>query len=343
MSALRNLALGLFILVAVLIGVGFALPDSTHVERSISVNARPSTVFTLLNTYSRFNEWSPWAELDPQTQYSISGPVSGVGARLAWTSQDPQVGSGSQEIIESVPFERIATKLVFNDFPADNTATYTLTPQGQGTLITWGYDVTYHGSLLFRYFGLMLDRMIGPDYERGLAKLKPLVEALPQADISGLKAQVVETPALSIAYVTAESQNETTAIGNALAHAYNVEIMPFTQKHQLTQTGAPLAIYDSCDKGAPMCLFRAGIPVDRADVTLAAGENVHIGQTYAGRALKVTHRGAYSTLPATYGMVDPFLLASGLQRNGTPWEQYDTDPAKTPEADWITHIYVPLK
>lgn len=343
MAALKNLALGLFVLVAVLIGIGFALPDAVHVERSIAVKVRPATAFTVLNSFRRFNEWSPWAELDPQTQYSITGPLSGVGAAQSWTSENPNVGSGSQEIIESVPYERIKFKLVFNDFPTDNTAQITLVPQDSGTLIVWGYDVKFHGSLLFRYFGLLLDRMIGPDYERGLAKLKPLLESLPATDISGLKAEVVETPALTIAYVTAESQNEPTAISNAAAHAFSVEIPAFLQAHQLTRTGAPLVIYDSCETGAPMCLLRAGIPVDRSDVAPQSGQTVQIGQTYAGRALKVTHRGAHAEIAQTYSLVPAYLLASGFERAGTPWEQFESDHPQAPESEQITQIYFPLK
>lgn len=196
MAALKYLVIGVLLLTTVVIGAGFMLPDTAHLERSIVVNAKPNTVFTVLNSYRLFNQWSPWADLDPRTTYEFSGPESGVGARQAWSSQSPDVGSGSQEIIESVPDRLVRQKLVFNDFDTENTATQTLTPEGDGTRIVWSYDTQFGGSLLLRYFGLILDGMLGPDYERGLQKLKTLVERLPMTDSSALSVEPTEAPAI---------------------------------------------------------------------------------------------------------------------------------------------------
>lgn len=181
MAWLKKLAIGLGVLILLAAVVGFFLPDSAHVERSIVINNRPAMVFKLLNSFELFNRWSPWAEKDPKATYVVSGPASGVGAKQAWHSDDPNVGSGSQEIIESLPDSKIVQKLVFDDMTSgDNFATYTLTPEGDGerTRVVWSYDGRFNGNLLYRYFGLMLDKMLGADYEAGLVKLKDLAEKI---------------------------------------------------------------------------------------------------------------------------------------------------------------------
>lgn len=343
MTILRNIAIGLFGIVALLLLGGLALPNTAHLERSVVIDARPATVFTVLNSYKLFNQWSPWAELDPSTIYTDAGPASGVGARQSWNSENPDVGSGSQEIVTSEPYSYIKQSLVFGGFDTDNSATFTLTPAGEGTQVVWSYDTSFRGSLLMRYFGLFLEKMIGPDYERGLARLKPFVEGLPDTDFSTLKVEVVDTKPLNIAYVSAVTANSTEAIGAALAEAYGKQLSVFLKDNQLAQTEPPLAIYDACDADDGNCTFRAGIAVDRSDVTVADDSPVKLGQALGGKALKVVHIGPYKDLRNTENMLAAYMAASGLVAAGPLVEQYVSDPAATAEAELVTQVYQPLK
>lgn len=177
MRALKWLLAILLIAIGAIFAVGFALPDKVHVERSIHVQAPPATVFALLNGYEQFQKWSPWADLDPDTRYAYEGPASGVGAKMSWHSDDPNVGSGRQEIIESVAGERIVSLLVFDGYDSDNRSSFLLQADGEGTQLRWAYDTEFHGNLLGRYIGLKMDDWIGPDYEKGLARLKALLES----------------------------------------------------------------------------------------------------------------------------------------------------------------------
>ncbi len=178
MKLLKGLLYAILALVALLLVAGFLLPDSAHVERSTTTSARPDTVFAIVNGFARFNQWSPWADLDPKTRYSYSGPPTGVGAKMAWTSDKPDVGSGSQEITAIEPGHSVTIKLVFGD-QGPSTSKITVIPEAGGSRITWSFDTSFAGNFLGRYFGLFFDRMIGPDYEKGLARLKALAEAEP--------------------------------------------------------------------------------------------------------------------------------------------------------------------
>lgn len=175
MKFLKRLILLLLLLVLALIGIGYVLPDSAHVERTIRIGAPPQQVFPYVNNFHKFNEWSPWARKDPDMQYTFAGPDSGVGARLAWQSTNPDLGSGSNLIVQSKPPHRVATRL---DFGAQGTATayFDIEPAGSGSRVTWGFDTQFGNNLIMRYFGLLMDRWVGDDYQQGLRNLKTIVE-----------------------------------------------------------------------------------------------------------------------------------------------------------------------
>jgi uncharacterized protein YndB with AHSA1/START domain len=176
MKFLKTLLALLAALAVLFVAIGLFLPQTARVERSITTAASPATVFGLVNGFQHFNEWSPWAGLDPATRYTYSGPAAGVGARMEWRSEDPNVGNGSQEVVAVVPDRSVTSTLDFGMGYA-TTATITLLPEAAGTRVTWTLDTDFANSIVGRYFGLAMDRMVGPDYERGLAQLKRVAEA----------------------------------------------------------------------------------------------------------------------------------------------------------------------
>lgn len=179
MKWLKRIVAALIILLVVLVAVGLLLPQHSHVERSIVINAEPAVVFNVVNGFGEFNQWSPWAGIDPDhTRYTFSGPTHGVGARMAWTSPASSIGNGSQEIIVSKPHSSVVVKLDF-DKQGSATGYFAIRPVETGSEITWGFDADHGYNLLSRYFGLLYDKLGGADYEKGLANLKAYVESLP--------------------------------------------------------------------------------------------------------------------------------------------------------------------
>jgi hypothetical protein len=168
-------------LVGLLLVVGLFLPTAAHVERSIATKASAATVYGIVSGFGRFNEWSPWFDLDPQARYTYSGPESGVGARMEWTSEKPDVGAGSQQIVAVESGRSVTTQLDFGP-QGQAMAKLDITPEANGSRITWIFDTSFEGNYLGRYFGLFFDRWIGADYEQGLASLKALAESTPPAE-----------------------------------------------------------------------------------------------------------------------------------------------------------------
>ncbi len=335
MRVIKWMFITMVVLIAAVIGAGFLLPDQVHVERSIVTTAKPGTVYAALNGFRYFNSWSPWADLDPNAIYTIEGPPVGVGAKAGWSSEDPNVGTGSQEIVEVRDNEYVRIRLVFSGFDSENYSTYTLTPEGEGTRITWGYDTTFHGNLMGRYFGLMLDAMIGADYEKGLAKLKVLVEGLP-AVTGAVKVEVVTVAARPLLYVSGETSVD--QVSAALDQAYGA-IEAFMEANALKPVEAPLAITRHFDERNKIWRFEAALVPDRADRVPPADGAVKAGTSYAGLALRAVHAGPHASMDDTYEQVIAYKVAAGLEDGGVSWEQYQSDPASVAPADLKTDIY----
>lgn len=174
MAVLKRVVVGLVTLIVLLLVIGFLLPRQVHIERSIVINAPQAELFEALNSFKRFNEFSAWAALDPNTQYSYEGPESSVGARMSWVSSDPELGSGTNEIVESRAPDLIRTRLNFGGQAAE--ATFTFVPADGATRVTWGFDGDLGNNPIMRFVGLMFDKWIGSDYEKGLARMKQVME-----------------------------------------------------------------------------------------------------------------------------------------------------------------------
>src|SRR5262245_25113887 len=122
----------------VLVAGSFLLPATVTVTRSIEIAAPPEKVFALVGDLERLNEFSPWAEIDPNTKYTFEGPDSGVGQKMSWSSADENVGTGSQTISAYQAPSHVGTDLDFGEM-GKATATWDLEPAGAGTKATWGF------------------------------------------------------------------------------------------------------------------------------------------------------------------------------------------------------------
>lgn len=170
------IAVMLAIVIAVVLILAAAKPDTFSVQRGATMKARPEKVFSLINDFHQWGKWSPWENRDPAMIRSFSGAESGRGAVYAWEG-NKNVGSGRMEILDASTPSKIMIKLDFlKPFEAHNTAEFTMLPQGDATSVNW----VMHGpapflSKMMQVF-MNMDKMIGKDFEAGLANLKGLAE-----------------------------------------------------------------------------------------------------------------------------------------------------------------------
>lgn len=168
----------LVILVAAALGllVVSRKPDNFRTERSVLIAAPADRIFPLIDDFRAWPAWSPWEKKDPDMQRSLSGAETGVGAVYAWDG-DRNIGAGRMEILESLPCRRLAIRLdFFRPFTATNTAEFTMAPDGEGTRVTWAMfgPQRFVGKLMSVVIDC--DRMVGKEFEAGLANLKAQVE-----------------------------------------------------------------------------------------------------------------------------------------------------------------------
>jgi uncharacterized protein YndB with AHSA1/START domain len=166
-------------LAVVLAGVVATRPAEFVIQRSATFAARPETVFALVNDFHRWDGWSPYAKLDPDMKVTYDGAPAGVGARYSWSGDD-RIGEGRMTIVESKPAERVAIDLEFSrPMAARNLATFTFVPDGAGTRVTWAMQG--RNGFVGKAFAMLMnmDRMVGGQFEEGLASMKALAEASP--------------------------------------------------------------------------------------------------------------------------------------------------------------------
>ncbi|HEY9249716.1 MAG TPA: SRPBCC family protein [Rariglobus sp.] len=172
------IVLALFIVVFVVIVV--RQPSGFRVARATTISAPASVVFAKVNDLHTWQEFSPWAKMDPAARVTFDGPPSGAGASFAWAG-NRQVGEGRMTITESRPHELIRFRLDFvKPFKATQAAEFAFKPEGGRTAVTW--SMSGENSFLFKAAGLFMDceQMIGAQFEQGLAHLKALAESEPK-------------------------------------------------------------------------------------------------------------------------------------------------------------------
>lgn len=324
--------------IVLLVIIGLALPRHTRVEVEAQINAHPATVFALANDFRRQALWSPLIDTDPNARVIYSGPDRGVGATMTWDGAI--IGSGTQTIVESRPFEHVSS--VINSTEASESRTwFDLDGDGGTTTITWGFEGDHGYNLVSRYFSFMLGSIVRRDYERGLASLKALAESLPSADFSDIEIEHIVVEAGEIAYLSTTATPEPVAISAALGDAY-FEILNFMDEHHLQLAGAPISITRSFS-GAEL-QFDAAIPVRRVQGSAPRdGARVKLGYSYAGQVIRVKHIGSYRSLGRTHQKIGAYLAALNIERNGSAWESYVSDPTKVGEADLLTYVYYPIR
>lgn len=173
-TVIRTIVGLIVVFVVVLVAGAYLIPAETVVQRQIVIKAPPEKVFAVVGNLKRFNEWSPWADLDPHATYAFEGAEVGTGQKMTWESANPDVGRGSQTVVEFIANSKVVTELDFGDMGTAQ-ASLALAAVDGGTGVTWGFKTKASG-VLDRWMSLMFDRWIGADYEKGLGRLKTLVE-----------------------------------------------------------------------------------------------------------------------------------------------------------------------
>jgi effector-binding domain-containing protein len=335
MKALKKIVVVLAILIGLLVIIGLFLPAKVHVERSMDIKAPVSVVFSQVNNLKSWDGWSPWQKMDPNMVNTYEGPASGVGAKHIWSSDNHNVGKGSMAITESIPDSFIKIHMSFNG-RGEPDASFHFNKTTDATKVTWTMEMNNGWNIAGRYFGLAMDKMIGPDFEAGLKSLKEISEnmaATPQIKVEETMSKDMHAVAMNAHCTTAE-------MGKKYGETRQL-LSGYMSKNGLVQAGPDFAIYNNFS--TENVDFDLGIPVNKPAKD-AAAYHIKALELKAVPVLKVTYTGKYSGLSQVHTAIMDYAKAKNKQFVGAPWEVYLTSPMSEKDSSkYITEVYYPIK
>jgi effector-binding domain-containing protein len=329
MKALKVIGIILLILVAAVVVLGLVAPKDYRVERSIQINAPKELVFNHVKYWKNWQEWSPWAEMDSSMKVSVVGLDGQPGSVYKWAG--PKVGEGEMSNTGIKANEQIEYHLRFlKPWESESEGYLKVADAGQGSTASWGF----YGENPFPWNALMvfmsMDKMVGKDFDRGLALLKDLSEK-DFAKVLEYEIKEVDFPAQTYAAVQKEiSFNQMTN--------FFMENMPKVWT-AVTNTGgkplgAPCGIYYSWDEQNMKTDVAAAIPVKKPVADLKAIK------LPAAKAYVIDYYGPYEASMYAHYAFDYYFREHGLKMAMPVVEQYVTDPGSEPDsAKWLTRIY----
>ena len=177
---IKKILIAIAVIVVVFLIVVALQPGDFRVARTATMSAPASAVFAQVNELRNWEAWSPWAKLDPAAKNAFEGPPAGTGAIFRWAGNN-QVGEGSMTITESRPSELVRFKLEFlKPMAGTSTTEFTFKPGGHQTTVTWSMSGENNFIAKAMCLFMSIDKMVGGQFEQGLAAMKSIVEAAPK-------------------------------------------------------------------------------------------------------------------------------------------------------------------
>lgn len=331
-------------IIAIILVVAAILPSESHVERSITINAPIDLVFDQVNDLRKNFNWSPWAEKDPEMKVEWGEKTSGTGGTYSW-SGNSDVGSGTLTIAESVENEIIRNDIDFGEM-GTGMGTWTFKPvvaeQDDGSVlqqveVTWAMDSKL-GYPIERYFGLFMDDLVGPDFEKGLSNLKQVSESLPV--VPEVEVNEVQYDA---SRVVSLKDSVPMDIWQEKFGAMMGELATFVEDKKLTMTAPPRCYYHEWNTKDGYTIMEVAFPIS-LDAKVKGNDRIAVKDMEAGIAAMAIHTGSYENMEREHYAIDEWATENNRQIIGPPWEVYMADPMNEPDTSkWRTDIYYPIQ
>ncbi|QCU72640.1 polyketide cyclase [Luteimonas yindakuii] len=369
MTRLLEILIALAITAVMFLVIGVLLPSSRSLEEKVETNRRQTIVFDTINSFRRFDDWHPFAAQDPRIKIQLSGPDSGVGAKMSYDSSVKNIGTGTWEIVESEPRSKVAYAIENEQRGSNKRSEFTLRPtgrSGRNIEITQTYNVDYGWDLLGRYAGLYVARNVGDNIETGLKRLSNMLASVPNVDyaIEGSSLRdlaATELPAEHLLMVKAGAiERSNDAIMASMKD--NMEWINRTLAANRLQAAGPMRIITS-ELGRETYTFDIAVPV-RAGGAAAAADASAEGETAAAapaatdasqpltglqllgpveyvhsppvRVAKARYTGFMAELDNVRNALRAWAMTQGHEVVGRPFENYDNgiDAAFTAEGEY---------
>ncbi len=320
-------------ILAVLVLISFLLPKMYKVEKSLFIKAHPDVVYRLTSNFQQWHLWVPWTkEIDTTAVFVMTGPTAQVGTSWRWNGKI--LGNGEMTLTNVVQDQLVAYDLEFNHGKYRSKGKIVMESKGDSSKVSWIDEGDLGYNPISRFMGLFMDRMMGPDFVKGLAKLKTVSESR-----AGWPKIEEVTMGKQVALVICDSAGPKT-YSMVMGRAYG-EIMSFIRSNKLKVTGPPFSVTVKWDSVTMSSTMDMGIPVEKAG---NGKGRVQVRNFPEQKVVLAHYFGPYEKTGTTYHVLEQYIKENDEVITGAPREVYITDPMNEKDTlKWATNIAFPVK
>jgi effector-binding domain-containing protein len=332
MKTFKKILMWLLGIIVVLVLGAYLLPKKYKVERALYIKANPLVIYDLTSNFNKWGVWVAWTkEMDSTVVFEITGKDGEVGTIWKWDGM--KIGNGSVISTEYQPGKLLAYDLFFGPDKYQSKGRITI-EEGDSCKVTWIDEGDLGWNPMSRYMGLFMGKMMGPDFEKGLLKLKKVAEERN----SWPKIEEVVIPAQTVIQIldSAGPVEYASVMGKAYGELYE-----FLRSNKLVQKGDPFATYLKWDSVTMFSVMNICIPVEEAE---KGKGRIRVATVPEQNVVKAIYFGSYSKMEPAYRALAQYMKDAGKIEAAGPSEIYITSPMSEKDtAKWETHIVFPFK
>lgn len=357
MTRLIEFLISLAIVAVLFVVVGVLLPSKRHVSHSVETNRRLSIVYDVVNSFTHFGNWNAVTARDPAAEIKLSGPASGKGARVDYSSKEKGIGSGHWVITDSEDKKKVSFAIENEQWGTNKRSSITLEPTGannRNVKITQDYDVEYGWNLLGRYAGLYVSSFTGEDIKIGLGRLAGMLAAVPNVDYRGYQRleniELVNRPAEHVLFVNSGGVTRNDKSIQAAIASQQEWIKRVMEENGLEAVGPVRVVSNEISRenynfDLVQVVRKKGSGEAAADAALEVKLQgpVKYELAPAARLAKGTFKGYFGELETIRNAVRAWALVNNLEVSGRVHETYTAGVAPAFTENGEFEVYWPVK
>ena len=339
MKVLKVIILLLVVLVAATAAVGFLSPSHVHVERSLIIKAPAEIIHGQINDLRNWEKWSPWHKMDTAMKIEYNSIASGAGAGYKWNSNNKNVGSGEMTITASNK-DSISTAMNFME-NGIATGNFIFSKADSGIKVTWTMESDMGMNPIGRIFGLFMDKMVGPDFEKGLAGLKQIAEAVPTGPKTYRGYEVKEEDSQEVVYIGKKDTMGWDKIEEFYAKNFP-DLLQAIGKAKLEMAGAPSGLYFKWDSISKTADVAVAVAIKGDAKTKLKGYETFV--VPSSKTLHIVYMGGYGKIGNAHYAMDEYMKEKNLLQSNPVIEEYISGPSKEKDSTkWVTNVFYRVK
>lgn len=329
--------IGIIILILIVLALTYSAlqPNKMTLEESVVIEAPVEQVYAEVMNYDSWNQWATWNMKDPNMEVEYSGNPGEVGYKSSWKSENPEVGVGSQEIVELVPNKSINVAMNFAGWEGTSYANWTFEEAENGTKVSWGFDGA-ETPFYMNWMNGIMKNMVSIEYKASLKNLKERIESMPKMELNPMGIELIEVESRPI--VSIIDSTDAAGISAKLGELYAELSIFLASNAEAKMVDMPLALYHAYSEDK--VVLEAAMYYEG---TAEASGRVNVKETPSGKTVKGVHYGDYNSSGEMHYAIEDYMKSNNLEYAGPCWEYYANDPTTVDTADIETQIYYPVK